>query len=124
MASGLMEGIKNIEPKDRLQFVKMNCEDKQVLSLFKHHLSTEAEKKAMRDRNAHMGHGQPKGSFDIDKFETQGCHGMYMTNYLALLEDPITEEQMMRNWIVAKTAVQAARKALTDVKRPVRSKPY
>ena len=91
-----MDEIQHIDPKDRLNYVKKNCQEKQVLSLLEHHIPTEREKKLMREKNAQYGHKQPKGAIDIEKFERGGSHGMHLKDLMPLLEDPITEDYLGR----------------------------
>ena len=115
VASQVMEEIKQVEPAQRLEFIQKNCEKQVLHALFKHSLPTDAEKKFMRDRNQLIGHKQPKGAIDIDKFEARGSFGMSLQPHVAMLRDPITEEQMMRNYLLAKTAASSALRALSNL---------
>ena len=124
VATGLMNEIQHVDVADRLNYVIKNCKEKQVLSLFERRIPTEKEKQQMRVVNAQTGPKQPKGSMDLEKFEREGSHGMYLKNYMTLLEDPITEDQMIRQWILAKFTSDAAKRALRDRAMSSRSKPY
>ena len=101
VASGVMDEIKEIAPQDRLDFIKQNCVKQGVHSLFTHYLPTVEEKKHMQERNTLGGKGQPKGQLDLAKFEANGSWGLHLTSHIDKLMDPLSDDDMMRNWFLA-----------------------
>ena len=104
VASGIMEEIKQISPEQRLDYVVKKMEQKSVHALFGHDLPNDGQKRLMMDRNDMLGKKQPKRCLDLAKYEDKGSYGRFTKEYLELLNDPITEDQMMRNWIYAKVS--------------------
>ena len=62
-----------------------------------------------------MGHKQPKGQLDIDKYEANGSYGLSLKRFESMLDNPITEEQMMRNWLLVKTAFYNAERIAAKI---------
>ena len=111
VASGIMEEIELVPEEKRLQYGIETMKNKSVHALFKHYIPTDDRVAKMLEANSRTGKGQPKGLLDIEAFVKNGSYGMYLKGYEELLEDPITEGDMMRNWLCAKVAMEYAMKA-------------
>ena len=44
----------------------------------------------------------------MEKYIRDGSWGMHLHQFRELLDDPLDEEQLMRNWLLVKCAIHAA----------------
>ena len=88
-----------------------------------HNMPALEEKTRMQARNALCGHRQPNGQFDLAKFAENGSYGIHLMPHIEKLQDPLTEDDTMRNWLLVKTvAVNAENHQEENVKKKKRTK--
>ena len=81
---------------------------KSVHALFKHYSPTADQVAKMQEVNSRTCKSQPKGLLDIEAYAKNGSYGMFLKGYEEILDDPITEEEMIRNWLRARVAMEHA----------------
>jgi len=108
VASGIREEIKKVPEEERLEYVVQQMDKRAIHPLFTHNMPTEEQVKQMRDKNQLKGSKQPNGRLNLDRFEEKGSYGAYMTDHKELFANPLSNDDMMRNWIMSKISTENA----------------
>ena len=111
VASGIREEIKKVPEEERLQYVVDSMEKRAIHPLFTHNMPTVEQVNQMRDRNKLKGNGQPNGKLNLARFEEKGSYGAYMKDHKELFANPLSNDDMMRNWIMSKISTENALRA-------------
>ena len=113
VATGLMEEIEHIKEEQRFDFVIQRIQAQRCHALFEHNLPTEEQKQQMRIRSQMTGDKQPKGGLNLAEYEANGSYGTFISEVKEILNNPLSEEERMRNWMLAKVAVKMAMRAVS-----------
>ena len=82
-----------------------------VHPLFTHNMPTVEQVNQMRDKNKLTGKAQPNGRLNLARFEEKGSYGAYMKEHKDLFANPLSNDDMMRNWIMSKISTENALRA-------------
>ena len=86
-------------------------DNRTIHALFEHHMPTPQQLQNMKDKNALTGKQQPNGRLNMARFEEKGSYGRFMKDYVDLFASPLSEDDMMRNWIMCKISAENALRA-------------
>ena len=92
----------------RLEYV-INCMDNRTIhALFEHHMPTPQLLQYMEDKNALTGKQQPNGRLNMARYVEKGSYGRFMKEHVEAFANPLSEDDMMRNWIMCKISTENA----------------
>ena len=65
--------------------------------------------KAARAANEKMGNQQPKGNLNLERYEKEGWYGAGLQAYEKELDEPLSNDDIVRHWLLTQIHVHNAR---------------